>query len=214
VVERYGRPALVVARDGDGRAYGSGRSIRRFHLLEALESCRELLTRFGGHAYAVGFALRSDRIGELAIRLDQFARTRLKPEDLEPALELDAELKLEEINPNLLAGLQKLAPFGVGNPEPRFAARGVRLLVPPRVLKEKHLKLKFAIEPNGTQKFVRAMDALGWRMGEQCASFAAGDIVDSAFTIAENTHPEFGGIQLNLLDLQKAAGAAVAAQTS
>src|SRR5581483_1591782 len=61
VVERYGRPALVIARDDTGEAHGSGRSISRFHLLEALESCRTLFTRFGGHAHAVGFSLPSER---------------------------------------------------------------------------------------------------------------------------------------------------------
>ena len=78
VVERYGRPALVLSHDC-GEAHGSGRSIRAFHLLDALESCRELFTRYGGHSHAVGFSLPSGRVPELRAHLDQYARARLTP---------------------------------------------------------------------------------------------------------------------------------------
>src|SRR5205807_1467021 len=78
VVEKTGRPALVIAKDGD-EAHGSGRSISALHLLDALESCRDLFTRFGGHSHAVGFALESAQLPELKRRLNLFARERLKP---------------------------------------------------------------------------------------------------------------------------------------
>ena len=77
VVERYGRPTLVISRDGE-EAHGSGRSIRAFHLLNALESCAALFTRFGGHAHAVGFSLPA-RLPELRTQLDLYARERLHP---------------------------------------------------------------------------------------------------------------------------------------
>ncbi len=80
VVERYHRPALVFSCE-DGEAHGSGRSIPAFHLLEALESCPELFTRFGGHAHAVGCSLPTERLPELRARLDAFARQRLTPAD-------------------------------------------------------------------------------------------------------------------------------------
>jgi len=143
VVERYGRPALVVSRDGEG-AHGSGRSIRAFHLLNALESCGSLFTRYGGHAHAVGFSLPSARLPELRGHLDQYARQRLTLADFEPILDLDAELNLDRVTPELFQVLQQLEPFGVGNPEPVFAARNVRLAAPPRVMKEKHVKLKLS----------------------------------------------------------------------
>ena len=73
VVERYGRPTLVLSRE-DGEAYGSGRSIPAFHLLDALESCRDMFTRFGGHAHAVGFSLPCDRVPALRAALDTYAR--------------------------------------------------------------------------------------------------------------------------------------------
>jgi single-stranded-DNA-specific exonuclease len=143
VVERYGRPTLVVSHD-NGEAHGSGRSIRAFHLLDALESCRELFTRYGGHAHAVGFSLPSARVPELRTHLDQYARLRLTPADFEPVLDVDAELDLEQVTPDLFRALEKLEPFGQGNPEPVFSARAIRLMAPPKILKDKHVKLKLA----------------------------------------------------------------------
>jgi single-stranded-DNA-specific exonuclease len=143
LVERYGRPTLVLSHD-NGEAHGSGRSIRAFHLLDALESCRELFTRYGGHAHAVGFSLPSERVPELRAHLDEYARLRLTPADFEPVLDLDAELDLEQVTPDLLQALERLQPFGQGNPEPVFAARAVRLMAPPRILKDKHIKLRLA----------------------------------------------------------------------
>jgi single-stranded-DNA-specific exonuclease len=143
VVERYGRPTLVLSHD-NGEAHGSGRSIRAFHLLDALESCRELFTRYGGHAHAVGFSLPSVRVPELRAHLDEYARLRLTPADFEPVLDLDAELDLDQVTPDLFQALERLEPFGQGNPEPVFAARAVRLMAPPKILKDKHLKLRLA----------------------------------------------------------------------
>jgi single-stranded-DNA-specific exonuclease len=143
VVERYGRPTLVLSHDG-GEAHGSGRSIRAFHLLDALESCRELFIRYGGHSHAVGFSLPSDRVPELRAHLDGYARQRLTPDDFEPLLDLDAELSLDQVTPELFQALERLEPFGQANPEPVFSARGVRLMAPPKVLKDKHIKLKVA----------------------------------------------------------------------
>ena len=139
VVERYGRPALVISRDGE-QAHGSGRSISSFHLLNALESCAGLFTRFGGHAHAVGFSLPAAGVLELRAHLDAYARARLTLADFEPTLNFDAELSLDQVTPELFQAL-KAATLGVGNPQPVFTARAVRLVAPPRVLKDKHVKL-------------------------------------------------------------------------
>jgi single-stranded-DNA-specific exonuclease len=141
VVERYNRPAVVISREGD-EAFGSGRSIRAFHLLEAIESCSSLFSRYGGHSHACGFAMPAANVPELRVRLDAFARTRLTPADFDPILDLDGELDLSEVTPDLFHALRLLEPYGMGNPEPVFAARGVQLVAPPRILKDKHVKLK------------------------------------------------------------------------
>ena len=143
VVERRCRPTLVISRDGD-EAHGSGRSIRAFHLLNALESCAPLFTRFGGHAHAVGFSMPAANLLELRAHLDTYARSCLTLADFEPVLDLDAELSFDQITHDLFQALRRLEPFGTGNPEPVFAARNLRLMAPPRVLKEKHVKLKLS----------------------------------------------------------------------
>src|SRR5215471_14820159 len=94
IVERYGRPTLIISREGD-EAHGSGRSIPTFHLLEALESCAPLFTRYGGHAHAVGFALPASNVAELGRQLDGWARARLSESDFELTLHADAELPLD-----------------------------------------------------------------------------------------------------------------------
>ncbi|HYM04957.1 MAG TPA: single-stranded-DNA-specific exonuclease RecJ [Terriglobales bacterium] len=243
VVERYGRPALVISRNG-GEAHGSGRSIRAFHLLNALESCAGLFTRFGGHAHAVGFSLPSANLPELRARLDDYARANLTLADFEPSLNFDAELALDQVTPELFNLLQRLEPFGVGNPQPVFAARSVRLMASPRIIKDKHVKLKLApavgslsLGSNGPDlailttprcdpdsaalrrdevrhatdnrqatdaRWRRAItfDALGWQMAERCqqTGLLPGDALDIAFTIDNNDHPEYGGLELSLRD--------------
>jgi single-stranded-DNA-specific exonuclease len=248
IVERYGRPALVIARNGE-EAHGSGRSIRAFHLLNALESCAGLFTRYGGHAHAVGFSLPTANLPELRARLDDYARSRLTLADFEPALNFDADLRLDRVTPEFFNILQRLEPFGVGNPQPVFAARSVRLMGPPRVMKDKHVKLKLApaiaslSRPDGPDismpdigilttprcdpdsstlrridvrqaadnrqatdskwRSAITFDALGWHLAERCqqAGLLPGDELDIAFTIDNNDHPEYGGLELSLKDL-------------
>lgn len=202
VVERYGRPALILSRDGH-EAHGSGRSIHNFHLLDALESCRELFTRFGGHAHAVGLALPCDRIEELRAQLDAYARERLTEADFVPVLRLDAELSWDEIGPKLFQAVCQLEPFGMGNPEPVFAVRDAKLLLPPRLIKEKHVKFRLGC---GKGTSGRGWDALAWRMAERCTqeNLLVGDLIDVAFTLEHNEHPEFGGLELRLEDFTRA----------
>src|SRR5581483_2040415 len=212
VVERYSRPALVLARDAEnGEAYGSGRSIAGFHLLQALEEppCRKLFTRFGGHAHAVGFSLPSERIPELRAQMAEYARRRLTDSDLQPSLEIDMEVKLDQITLDLCRELQQLEPYGQGNREPVLTVRDAVLLQVPKLLKEKHLKLRVG-SGNGNH---RGYDALGWRMAErlQAENLAPGERLNMAFTLEENCHPDFGGPQMILRDFMKAEVAAIAA---
>ena len=217
VVERYHRPALVFSC-ADGEAHGSGRSIGPFHLLEALESCPELFTRFGGHSHAVGCALPAERVPELRSRLDSYARQRLTPADFVPVLEYDAEISLEDVKHDFWLALQRLEPFGSGNPVPVFVARHAKLVQPARVLKDKHLKLRAVPgdPPAKERRFQRAHDVLGWRMAERAAQdpLLAGDVLDLAFTVDYNEHPEFGGVQLNLMDFARVAPVAAAASAA
>jgi single-stranded-DNA-specific exonuclease len=211
IVERYSRPALVISRDGE-ECHGSGRSIPAFHLLNALESCANIFSRYGGHAHAVGFSLPTSRLAELRIHLDEYAHARLTLADFEPILSLDAALPLEQVTPELFQALCRLEPFGMGNPEPVFSACAVRVMAPPRLIKDKHVKLKLAPSWNsqeaGSSKpdWTRSLqfDALGWHMAEsvQKAQLLPGDTLDIAFSIDQNEHPEFGGLELSLRDIK------------
>jgi single-stranded-DNA-specific exonuclease len=224
VVERYGRPALVVSLDGE-EAHGSGRSIRAFHMLNALESCAVLFNRFGGHAHAVGFSLPSSRVAQLRTQLDSYAREHLTIADFEPFLDIDYEITLDQVTPDLFSHLRCLEPFGMGNPEPVFVARSVRLAQPPRFIKEKHVKLRVGpangelkteaeqgSEPRGA-KWRRSVtyDAMGWRMAEQAsqAQLLPGDTLDIAFSVGNNDHAEFGGLELTLCDFVAARAASL-----
>ena len=204
IVERYCRPTIVLSRDGE-EAHGSGRSIRGFHLLDALESCRELFTRFGGHAAAVGLGLPCDRIERLRTALDSYARGMLTPEDFIPTLDYDADISLDEISPRLYETVQKLRPFGMGNPEPVFSARNVNVTLPPKIIKDKHLKLRLSRpRPEGGSNG-RSWQAMAWRMAERVEAdpLVVGDSLDVAFTLEMNDHPDFGGLELRLEDYRR-----------
>jgi single-stranded-DNA-specific exonuclease len=207
VVEKYCRPALVISRDAEtGEAHGSGRSISAFHLLDALESCSHLFTRFGGHAHAVGFALPCDRVDELRRTLDSYARTKLSPSDFVPELEADLEVGMSELTYDLLNALRRLEPFGIGNDEPTLVIRDAKLVGSPQQIKDIHAKLRLF------QPGARPLDALAWRMypRTQSEELIAGELLDVAVRLSENDHPDFGGLQLELIDWQvKRAAAAL-----
>jgi single-stranded-DNA-specific exonuclease len=210
VVEKTGRPALVIAKDGE-EAHGSGRSISAFHLLDALESCHDLFTRFGGHAHAVGFALPSEGVATLKQRLNAYAQARLKPEDFLPELRIDAEIPLGSVTPELFQSLERLEPFGHGNREPIFSSHAVNLLMPPKIIKEKHIKLRVN-QRRADGKASYNYEAMGWRMAQraQADSLQPGDNLDVAFKVGFNYHPDFGGLELTLEDFKKLAPVAAA----
>jgi len=195
IVDQTGKPAIVVTRE-NGEAYGSGRSIAGFHLLEAIESCHTLFTRFGGHAHAVGFSLPSDRIHELRIRLTEYASGRLRPEDLGASLECHAELALDQITPEFYSWLRRLEPCGMGNEEPVFITRNVRVTAPPFFMKEKHVRLRVAQNA--------AFSAVGWNLADRVRQLqlGPGSVIHLAWRLRENDHPDFGGLELEIAGLE------------
>jgi single-stranded-DNA-specific exonuclease len=196
VVERTGRPALVLSHE-DGEAHGSGRSIPGFHLLEALESCHDVFVRFGGHAHAVGFSLTSARVPELRDRLQQHSALLLTPQILERKLDCSAELPLHQIDLAFYQSLRLLEPYGMGNEEPVFIARNLILDGPPQVMKEEHIRMRVRDDQT-------VMKTLGWRWAERVRSLAldAGSRIDLAYRLRMNEHPDFGGLELEIVDLR------------
>jgi single-stranded-DNA-specific exonuclease len=196
IVDRTGKPAIVISRE-DGEAYGSGRSIPSFHLLEAIESCHEIFTRFGGHAHAVGFSLPCDRVDELRSRLADYSALHLREEDLGNPLECDVELSLDQITPELFSWLRRLEPFGMGNEEPTFIARNVRVTAAPLFMKEKHVRLRVA---QGS-----TWSAVGWNIADRVRDLQLGpdSIVDLAWRLRMNDHPDFGGLELEIAGIER-----------
>ena len=182
LVERLHRPVFVLAFNReDGLAQGSGRSIPAFHLLEALESMRDLFVKFGGHRHAAGVTLEPRRVDEFRQRLNAYAAARLSPEDLLPHTEIDAVLDLREIAGTAVPDLISLAPYGSGNPVPLLAALDVEVAAPPAPFKEKHLRL--TVRQNG-----RTLALKGWNLAHRAAELAAGARVDIAFALEEDTY--------------------------
>jgi single-stranded-DNA-specific exonuclease len=200
VVDRTARPALVITYEGEV-AHGSGRSIPGFHLLEALESCADLFSRFGGHAHAVGFRLPADRIPELRRRLNEYAAAKSEGEEPAVVLECHAELPLDRITPAVYGWLRKLEPMGIGNPDPVLIAYKVRVASTPRIIKERHIRLQLSQGPRGA-----SFPALGWHWAERIEAMGIieGSIIDVAYRLRENEHPEFGGLELEIAGVKLA----------
>lgn len=126
IVERFHRPTIVIGFESD-EGKGSGRSIRGFHMVQAMRRCAELLVRFGGHEYAGGLSIREESLAPFAERFEEVAREVLDEEDLLPYLDVDAEVDFAQLSLGLVRQMRLLGPFGVGNPEPVFQTRGVEV---------------------------------------------------------------------------------------
>jgi len=137
--ERYNRPVVMIAV-AEGVGKGSARSIEPLSMVEALAACADLLLRYGGHAMAAGLTIAPERIDLFRARFLEEAGRRLRPEDLMPAVTVDAEVRLADLSPRLARELEGMGPFGPGNPEPVFALRGLRAAAT-RVVGDGHLRL-------------------------------------------------------------------------
>ena len=203
VVERTAKPAIVISVD-EGVAHGSGRSVDGFPLLDALESCADLFTRFGGHAFAVGFAMPSARLAELHERLQAFASEKLAGRAEEQVLRIHAELAPERVTAVLAGWLKKLEPMGHGNAEPVFLGQNLRLAAPVRIMKERHIRLE--VSPAEGPRLARPLQMVGWNLAWRTQELAlgAGSVVNVAYRVRENDHPQYGGLQLEIAGLELA----------
>ena len=180
VVERYHRPVFVLGLD-DGVAYGSGRSIRAFHLLDALEAMPALFTKFGGHRQAAGVTLLASQVDEFRVQFQAYAAARLTVADFEAEIEIDAEISFDEITDQTIAELLNLAPFGFGNPPPTLLARGVEVAAPPDIKNDKHVFLR--LKSQG-----RTLRTKAWNFAERAAEFAPGTRIDVALQFEDDAY--------------------------
>jgi single-stranded-DNA-specific exonuclease len=144
IVERFGRPTVLIALN-NGEGQGSGRSVRHFPLHEALLACDAHLVSHGGHAMAAGVRILPDRVDAFAAAFQEQACKRLTAADLMPRLHIDDEVDLAQLTPSLVAEINRMAPFGVGNPRPLLASIDLEVIDNPRAVGSAGQHLQFTV---------------------------------------------------------------------
>ena len=197
LTEMYYRPAIVAAKSAE-ETRGSCRSIPEFHITDALDLCKDLLVRHGGHAAAAGFTVKNENLPELVSRLKEIAKDQLGSRDLRQTLSADMEVPLSQLNFEVLEHLKFLEPTGYGNPEAVFVSRNVKVKMARTVGSEgRHLKLILEDERGVT------VDSIGFRMGQLKPDLPP--YVDVLYHFEANEYNGRRTLQLNLKDV-KAAG--------
>lgn len=177
ITEKYGRPSIVITFDGD-EGTGSARSIDGFSIYDAIKSCGEMLTHFGGHTMAAGLGIKRDNINDFFVRINEYASSA---EAAVPSLLIDCKLNPAYINNDLLFSLSALEPYGAGNAQPVFGIYGVTLSDIKPVGEGKHLRLTFLKggTPVTAMKFSTAIEDFPYRKG---------DMLDLAVRIDKNEY--------------------------
>jgi single-stranded-DNA-specific exonuclease len=190
LVEDHGRPAVVIAIDGE-EGKGSCRSISSVHIAEALDECDELLIKHGGHAMAAGFSIARGKIADFTERLDGVVRRRLGGVRPVPSLRVDAEIEPEALTARLALELAALEPCGMGNPRPHLLLRGVKVFGIRQVGADSdHLRCKITV---GRFTF----DAMAFRRGGHVEAMTDAGSVDAVVTVGAGLR---GFVELELQD--------------
>jgi single-stranded-DNA-specific exonuclease len=193
IVEQYGRPAVLIAIEGDiGK--GSGRAIHALDLHGALGECSDLLLRYGGHRAAAGITIERERIPEFITRFNDVCRSHLRPEDLIPEIRIDLEIGIDGANRELERLLRHFEPFGMGNPSPVLVARGVRLVAPPKLIGRDGLKLRLSAGSG-------ELEAIGWGFADRLAEFDPSVPVDIAFRLERDDYWGESRLQARIADI-------------
>ncbi len=195
IMDTYYRPTIVLSIE-DGVATGSARSIKGFHLFDALSECSSLLENYGGHKYAAGLTIKEEKIPELRKKINEIARDVLTPEDLVPSLSIDCEIPLASVNMELVELVNRLEPYGEGNPEPIFCSRSVTVKSPPVVL------------GRGTLKFwvtdgINVFSAVGFGMESYREIVNQGKKIDLAYKVSIDDWNKKPTVQLELKDIKE-----------
>jgi single-stranded-DNA-specific exonuclease len=193
IVERFYRPVILIALDGD-TGKGSARSIPEFHLYNALKECDHILESFGGHKLAAGLIIERKNIEKLKTKFNEIANNKLRELELVSKVFVDQELSLTKIDKALLNSLDAFNPLGLGNPKPVFLAKNVQVVGYPKILNNKHLKFK--VRENN-----KVMSAIAWHSEELFNSIATGTRVDLVYGLRENEYLGHKEIELNVVDV-------------
>ena len=196
LVERYHRPAVVVTFDAQGIGKGSVRGVAGFDVCRALQQCEPDLVTFGGHPMAAGLTVREEAFAGFRRRFGGAVEGLLEGAQQVPTVDVDAEVGLVDVQFPLVRELERLQPFGTGNPEPTFVSRGISVLEK-RVVGESHLKLVLR-QPGSVP-----LDSIGFRMGDLADAIDTGPgRIDAVFTPELNEWKGSSRIQLRLRDVR------------
>ena len=196
LMDTYHRPSIVVAL-GDEVGQGSARSIPGFDLYEAIRACSDGLLAFGGHRAAAGLKLPVGHFPEFADRFDSHCRGALSAEQLQKTLNIDAEVLLGQLTPAVIDEIERLEPYGVGNPRPLLVANGVRVVGEPRVVgpRQNHLQIRLA-------QGAASVKAIAWNMADRVKKLAPGTLCSVAFHPSINEWNDRRDVQLEIKDFQ------------
>jgi single-stranded-DNA-specific exonuclease len=197
-IEHFYRPTVIFTKTNDGMAAGSARSVAGFNLYDAIESCSDLLEQFGGHMHAAGMTIPIENIPKFREKFNEQVCQMITDEQLIAQIEVDLELKLEDLNPKFYRIMKQMGPFGPKNMHPVFKTKEVSLATEPRILKEKHLKLEIVEKETGT-----TMTALGFGMKEPFYDkIRNSETFHIVYTLEENTFRGQSSLQLYLKDIK------------
>ena len=198
LIETYYRPTVILTESKDGYATGSARSVPGYDLYQAIEACSDLLESFGGHMFAAGLTLKQENLKQFRERFEKFVSETIKDEHLVPSINIDEEIPIEEVGPELYRNIDLFQPFGPDNMAPVFVSRGVKTLsCQPVGSNGMHLKLTFArhnAEPLGAIAFGQA------DMMETIRE--SGGVIDIAYSVEMNEFRGTTSVQLNIKDIK------------
>jgi len=193
LADRFYRPAIVISLSED-LCKGSARSIKNFHLFNALSDCKEFLNNFGGHSHAAGLVITKESIEDFKQNINRLAHQRLSLEDLLPSLDIDMELGFADLDEKIVEELEGLEPFGKGNPEPLFYTRNLRLKGEPQILSSKTLKF-WVTDGNITYQ------AIGFGMSSFKGSIMSADYFDLVYSPRIDNWRGEGTVLLEVKDI-------------
>ncbi|QUH26730.1 single-stranded-DNA-specific exonuclease RecJ [Serpentinicella alkaliphila] len=195
VVEKFHKPTIILAVE-HGIAKGSARSISKFNLFKALESCGDLFLKFGGHEQAAGLTLLQENVQAFRTKINELANEILSEEDLIPEIHCDTELMLNNINESFIDELSNLEPYGIGNPTPQFYCINLKTKKINILGSDgKHIKIQFS-EGN------KVIESIGFNMGSYAAAIEHNNKIGAVFTPEFNFFNNKKTIQLKLKDIK------------
>ncbi len=195
LVERYGVPVFIGTYENASVIRGSARGIPEFNVFAALEYCRDLLGKFGGHKAAGGFSLPADNLLSVRSRLSEFANQCLEPQHLKPLLKIDAQANLNHINQELYQQLNIFHPCGIENPDPVFWTANAQI-IEQKIVGKGHIKLTVAQTIDDQQYKIKA---IAWRWGDY---FPLPARVDVAYKLRENDFNGNTTIEMELIGVR------------